>query len=173
MTQGPDPRRDYNPYAAPLYEPIQPPVRDANPGFLAGLGSRFVARLIDDVLFGVTLVPVAVAVIVDDVSRAWLATGVLPLIFMVYQCYLVTTTGQSLAKQWLGLRVVRLDGSCVDFVSGVFLREWLVFGIGAVPLIGMVFRFADAVMIFGEERRCLHDQIAGTKVILASLPSPR
>jgi hypothetical protein len=37
----------------------------------------------------------------------------------------------------------------------------------------MVFRFADAVMIFGEERRCLHDQIAGTKVILASLPSPR
>jgi uncharacterized RDD family membrane protein YckC len=67
----------------------------------------------------------------------------------------------------VGLRVVRLDGTPVDFVSGVVLREWVVFGIGSVPFIGMLFRLADSVMIFGEDRRCLHDQIAGTKVIPA------
>jgi uncharacterized RDD family membrane protein YckC len=167
MTDGPDPRPAFNPYAAPLYEPIQPPVRGASNAFLASRGARFVTRLVDNVLFGATLVPIAAAVFIEHASSVWLVTGVIPFLFTVYQCYLVATTGQSVAKKWFGLRVVRLDGSPVDFVSGVVLREWVVFGVGLVPGIGMLFRFADSVMIFGEERRCLHDQIAGTKVIPA------
>jgi uncharacterized RDD family membrane protein YckC len=168
MTQGPDPRPAFNPYAAPLYEPIQPPVRDANHAFLASRGARFVARLLDNLLFSATVVPTAAALFfIEHVSKVWLVTGVIPFLFTVYQCYLVTTSGQSVAKKWVGLRVVRLDGTPVDFVSGVVLREWVVFGVGLVPGIGMLARLADSVMIFGEDRRCLHDQLAGTKVIPA------
>ena len=33
--------------------------------------------------------------------------------------------------------------------------------------IGTVIGLGNAVMIFGEQRRCLHDQLAGPKVVLA------
>jgi hypothetical protein len=33
--------------------------------------------------------------------------------------------------------------------------------------IGTVTGLGNAVMIFGEQRRCLHDQLAGTQVVLA------
>jgi uncharacterized RDD family membrane protein YckC len=173
MTQGPDPRPAWNPYAAPLYEPIQPPVRDANHDLLAGRGARFAARMIDYLLFAATVLPIGAAVTFDHMSEAWLATAILPLLFTAYQCYLVTTSGQSVGKKLLGLRVVRQDGTPVSFVSGVVLREWVVFGIASVPVIGVLFRLVDSVMIFGEDHRCLHDQLAGTKVIPASLPLTR
>jgi hypothetical protein len=38
--------------------------------------------------------------------------------------------------------------------------------IGAVPLIGPFFSLADALFIFGEPRRCIHDYIADTKVVM-------
>jgi hypothetical protein len=34
-----------------------------------------------------------------------------------------------------------------------------------IPFIGNFVNLADALFIFGEEHRCLHDHIAGTKVI--------
>jgi uncharacterized RDD family membrane protein YckC len=82
----------------------------------------------------------------------------------------VSTTGQTLAKKWMGIKVVKTDGSPVNFVSGVLLREWILMGASAIPYIGSVVGIVDAVMIFNQARRCLHDQIAGTKVILA-MPS--
>jgi len=41
---------------------------------------------------------------------------------------------------------------------------WL---IEQVPLFGGLFWIVDVCLIFGEERRCLHDYIAGTKVVRA------
>ena len=34
-----------------------------------------------------------------------------------------------------------------------------------IPLIGTVFSLVDVGFIFGKERRCLHDRIAGTCVV--------
>ena len=79
-----------------------------------------------------------------------------------YQWYLVATTGQSLAKRWFGIKIVRLDGSLPGFVNGVLLRSWVLHALNAVcNFVGLI----DALMIFGEQSRCLHDLIAGTKVI--------
>jgi uncharacterized RDD family membrane protein YckC len=86
----------------------------------------------------------------------------------VYQWYLISKQGQTLGKKWLGIRIVKLDGSPVDFVSGVVMRSWLVGLMGFVPYLGGCFRLVDYLMIFTDERRCLHDQIAGTKVVVAS-----
>jgi uncharacterized RDD family membrane protein YckC len=69
---------------------------------------------------------------------------------------------------WLGLRVVRSDGSPVGFVAGVAIREWVVFGLGVIPGLGLIFRLADSLTILGDERRCLHDLVAGTKVVVVT-----
>ncbi len=55
-------------------------------------------------------------------------------------------------------------------IDGGFSHAWvlrsLVPGlIAAIPRLGALFVLADVLSIFGEERRCLHDYIAGTKVV--------
>ena len=40
--------------------------------------------------------------------------------------------------------------------------------LGLVPLIGWLFALADALLIFRDSRKCLHDNIADTIVVTAS-----
>jgi uncharacterized RDD family membrane protein YckC len=89
----------------------------------------------------------------------------------IYQWRLIARTGQTLGKKWIGIKIVRMDGSPVDFVSGVLLRSWtlsgatmLIAALGAQQL-GNIIGLVDALMIFGEQRRTMHDHIAGTRVI--------
>lgn len=164
---GEGPPHDYNPYAPPVFVPTPPPLQSDSRG-LAERSTRFAARLVDNLLFGLSLSPLLLGAIFGRSDPRWYATVVVPLLFAAYQSYLVAATGQSLAKQWFGLRIVRLDGGRAGFLSGVVAREWLVLLLGFVPVLGMLFRLADAILIFGDERRCLHDYLAGTQVIPAT-----
>ena len=58
-------------------------------------------------------------------------------------------------------------GAPVDFVTGVLLRVWITGVLGSFVLswIGCLFWIIDSCMIFGQERRCLHDHIASTRVV--------
>jgi uncharacterized RDD family membrane protein YckC len=88
----------------------------------------------------------------------------------VYQWHLLSTTGQSLGKKWLKIRIVKVDGSPVDFGSAVLLRSWAFYalaGVGSLLVIGSVLPLIDALMIFADDRRCLRDHLAGTKVVVA------
>ena len=93
--------------------------------------------------------------------------GLALLALWAYQAYRVSTTGQTLAKKWLAIRVVKIDDTPVNFVSGVLLRGILPWFLGIIPYLGFVFSLTDALFIFGEQRRCLHDLLAGTKVVTA------
>src|SRR5262249_29420115 len=144
--------------------------------FLAERSTRLVGSMIDNFLALIAALPgsglyIAMAnseksLLDNPVSLGMIAFPVLCLIG--YQWYLTSTTGQTLAKKWLKMKIVKMDGSDIDFVSGVILRSWVVQAAGFLPVIGGFVGLIDAVMIFGEERRCLHDMIAGTKVIMTS-----
>jgi uncharacterized RDD family membrane protein YckC len=135
--------------------------------------ARFLARLVDNLAFAAGAFPGGVWFWLE--SRGAPSTGrfELPAVLMgigvlaivVIQSVLVTRQGQSLGKKLLKIRVVRSDGAPVDFVSGVVLREWAPFVIGMIPGLGRFFALADAVAIFGQQQRCLHDHMAKTKVI--------
>jgi uncharacterized RDD family membrane protein YckC len=91
-----------------------------------------------------------------------------------YQWWLITRTGQTLGKRWMNIRVVKLDGSPVDFFSGVLLRNAIIdvtvlilAGLGLLEL-NSLFSALNLLWIFGAQRRCLHDHLAGTKVVVAS-----
>lgn len=86
----------------------------------------------------------------------------------IIQLYFLCTQGQTIGKKALRIRIVRLDdGSNPGFVGAVLLRTFIPGLIGGVPCIGWTFAIVDILCIFGEERRCIHDQIAGTIVIEA------
>ena len=92
-----------------------------------------------------------------------------PLILGCYQWWLVTKTGQTLAKRWLGMRIVREgSGELPGFVHGVLLRSWLFIAAGLLPYVGSCASLIDGLAIFfGERRQTLHDRVAGTIVVVA------
>lgn len=172
----PDP---LNPYAAPQHqEPYQAPVRLT--GNLASLGQRFMGRFVDNLVSAV--VSVAALFIVGDGIQAFntedaaeqLSTSLLfyayALPFNALQWWLIVSSGQSIGKKLANTRIVRDDGTPVGFASGVVLREWVTVAVGSIPVVGIVVSIVDAILIFiGHDRKTLHDRIAGTKVIDASV----
>jgi uncharacterized RDD family membrane protein YckC len=90
------------------------------------------------------------------------------LILLSIQIYLLTTRGQTMGKKLLGIKIVNFDDETNPGFVKAFLLRVLVNGlIGAIPFIGMVYSLVDLGFIFRADRRCLHDYIAGTKVVMA------
>ncbi len=108
-----------------------------------------------------------VLAVVSENSRGALRgiAGLLTMLWLLallgVQLYLASS-GQSIGKRMLRLRVVRTDGSPASLARIVFLRNGVIVLLGS--LCGVV-SLVDALMIFGEERRCLHDQLADTIVV--------
>lgn len=114
-----------------------------------------------------------------DIHRLLLGGAVLGsgwLLLLILQVWMLSTRGQSIGKRIVGLRVLRLDGSASGIVHGWLLREcpMTIIGtvLGVLPLVGPFllvpgFHLTDWCMIFRDDRRCLHDLIAGTKVVKA------
>src|SRR5262249_20169650 len=163
-------------------DPYAPPVADADVApeatdllEPADRGLRFGAALIDGLLLvGAALPGIFLALGNGDaISRMMLFFPVLALLGV--QWYLIATRGQSLAKGWLRIRIIKMDGSPCGFVNGVLLRVWVTQGIAyaASYALGMSglnlrinpFAIIDALFIFGADRRCLHDLVAGTRVV--------
>lgn len=85
-----------------------------------------------------------------------------------YQWYLLATLGQTIGKRQLGIKIVLVkDLSNGGFVANVLLRVFAAGVVKAVPVLGGLISIADPLFIFRDDRRCIHDHIAGTCVIKA------
>ena len=90
------------------------------------------------------------------------------LVLLVIQVYLLSVFGQSIGKKMVGTRIVKVtDGSNPGFVGAFLLRSVVPGMIGGIPYVGGCFSLVNILCIFGEERRCIHDHIAGTRVVEA------
>jgi uncharacterized RDD family membrane protein YckC len=90
------------------------------------------------------------------------------LLLVVVQLCLLAWRGQSVGKLLLGLRIVRAaDGGAPGVLRAFLLRGTVPFMIEQVPVAGFVFWVVDSCYIFRDDRRCLHDLIAGTRVVSA------
>ena len=86
----------------------------------------------------------------------------------VYTAVLVYRYGQTIGKRVMGIRVVRTDGTRVGFGRFIFLRWLPITILGLIPLLGYVISLLDALLIFRENRLCIHDHFADTKVVTAA-----
>ncbi len=96
-----------------------------------------------------------------DMFNAYAAVYFPVLAFLLFQWNMIATHGKSVGKFCLGMRIVTDGGRRPGFIRGVVLRSWATSVLNMIPLFG----FADAVCIFGETHRCIHDFIAGTYVV--------
>jgi uncharacterized RDD family membrane protein YckC len=93
------------------------------------------------------------------------------ILFMLVNGYFLRATGQTLGKKLIGIRIVLLDNTAPALVRIIFLRYAPISAIALIPNVGGLATLVDSLFIFGESRRCLHDLIAGTKVVRARQPT--
>ena len=153
---------------------IQTPENVAFDYQVAGIGSRFLASLVDTLIVGVLqfvvlLVLVAVLNALDgsmfaDQLSAWLVAvlGLIGAVFYwgYYIFFEMLWNGQSPGKRWVGLRVIRADGTPIT-LSESLIRNLarLVDFLPAAYGIGIVTMFID------KQSRRLGDLAAGTLVV--------
>jgi uncharacterized RDD family membrane protein YckC len=99
---------------------------------------------------------------------AWVWMGLMGAFLL--QSILIAVRGQNLGKLLVGARVVRVDnGAPAGFARGVLLRFALpvsvIFLLNLAFPLGFIFLLVDYCFMFRADRRCLHDLIAGTKVV--------
>jgi uncharacterized RDD family membrane protein YckC len=134
---------------------------------LADRLDRFVAAVIDFVLFGLP-----VGTLVQGLASATLSggqAGVLGLLVVVVgllQCRLLYERGQTIGKLVFGIRIVRRDGRRAELLRLVLLRDGFSYALRWVPVVGVFLALLDALMIFRSDRRCLHDLVADTIVVI-------
>jgi len=138
---------------------------------LAGRLDRFWAAIIDRALFlGLVAATVALSILRGSNSSPVFVIGcVVALLALVgAQVWLLTAHGQTIGKRIIGLRIVKVsDMTNGGFVTNVLLRTVANAAISAVPVLGSIYFLADPAFIFRDDRRCVHDHIAGTCVIKA------
>lgn len=166
--------------------PVTAPL--VNDSELAGRGTRLGAALIDRLLAALVALPGMVvmgpafmqiviaagrgedpdmeAISAGSFVLGALLAGLGLLALFIVQVWMLSTRGQSIGKRVLNIRIVLFrDNSNPGFLHAWLLRNLVPGLIGVVPYVGFLFVLVDLCFIFGEQRRCVHDYIAGTKVV--------
>ncbi len=159
-----------NPYDSPKSE-IYTQTQELND--LASRWLRLFAALIDNIIAFVIILPLMFYFDIFDLafqnkelsySYTLIFTAIGVVMYMLIHGYLLKTRGQTVGKLALGIKIVSLDGDLPAFPSLILKRYaplWLLQLVPSLNLLSLI----DAVFIFRSDKRCIHDLIAGTKVI--------
>jgi uncharacterized RDD family membrane protein YckC len=142
-------------------------------GALASRGDRFVAAFVDNL---VILVPLFISVGVmvafsnkngkDSDAYALLAVAVMGMTFLGtcgIQLWSQLRSGQSIGKRLTGIKVVRRDGSPIELWRLILMRNVVIAVLGQACW--GIFSLVDVLLIFKDDRRCLHDYMADSIVV--------
>lgn len=164
-------------YRAPQAELIDP--QRAQALALAPRGTRLLATIVDQLVLLPAFVPMLIGLAgslgsnmdASELPAAALAgialSALLALGVGIVDLFLMARDGQTIAKRWFGIRVVRSDGSPLSLGRYLALRVLPVNLLAQVPLVGILVALADPLLIFRENQKCLHDEIADTIVVMA------
>ena len=169
---------EYNPYAAPKSTVLTAPV--PNEGLpLASRWHRFVASFLDALILSVVVLPLqyfagayqreaarqaagASIFAFKPETLLWAALGVIVLIGINWNFLL---NGQTIGKKALKLRIDNVEGGPCDRGRIITRRILVVQILHLIPVLNFIFMIVDCLMIFRSNKRTLHDEIAGTKVV--------
>jgi uncharacterized RDD family membrane protein YckC len=126
----------------------------------AGWGTRALAIIIDAI--GIGIIAAAISSIFGGGTDSTQYQGLSTLLQAVYFTYFWSAAGkgQTLGSRALNIRVVKTDGSYLDY-GGAFLRYIGFFVSCVVFLLGVIWAAFDA------QKQGWHDKIAGTYVVKA------
>lgn len=159
-------RLPVNPYAAPSEEAT------ATEPQLASRGARLGASLIDSFCVSIVDFPLlrSAGLLPMDGRMPGLRDGIVVavigfVVFALMQGWFLVQ-GQTIGKRLLGLRIVDVEEGEPPAVAHTLGLRYLPTSVAAAfGVFGSLIILFDVLLIFGNERRCLHDRIASTKVV--------
>ncbi len=183
------PASEVNPYTPSSVQTYEAPSA-GGVAPLASLGQRLGAVLLDVVVFLPAYIPIfmsfaagaAAAAAANggdlsdlrDIQPNFLLLGLgggLALALVVVNIVMLAKRGQTIGKRIVGIRIVGAENDeNPGWVKTIILRAVVNGFIGAVPLIGSFYALADILFIFRQDRRCIHDLLAGTRVVQGQPP---
>jgi uncharacterized RDD family membrane protein YckC len=168
-----------NPYAPPQSNVEVLEIDSADPE-LADRGTRLGANILDGLITGIPIFALMWGVLALLGYSLFSRTDKPPLlvsapvgiviscaVYLAINGYLLATRGQSVGKHICDIRITRQDGSHPTLWDSFVKRYVSIVVIGQIPFLGYLLTLIDPLFIFGEHRRCLHDRIAGTRVVKA------
>ncbi len=160
-----------NPYATPRAPARAEYPARASSESLASRGSRLAAALIDGLAAIVILLPALAAMFFVGESSTLSApavllaalSGIAFLGFAIYQLMMLVREGQTLGKRTMNIRIVNYSDGQIPTAGKLLGMRYFVnsFLGNVIPF----YAFIDMLLIFGSEQRCVHDYLAGTKVV--------
>lgn len=168
----PPPLPEHNPYAAP-----QARVDDGltDELVLADRGTRLVAAIIDGLAFGGIAFLAAILIPMMAPQNGGgneVAMGIIGVVMVlafiavvVVNCLWLHRYGQTIGKRVMDIKILRSDGSPIGLGRVIGMRWLPVTLMGMIPLVGYIVSLVDPLLIFREDRRCMHDMIADSIVV--------
>ena len=147
---------------------------------LAGRGSRLGAVIIDLIIIIPAIIGIAMITGFWDEIFPRLANGI-PLslkenlimflvgqsVFLMLNGSFLANYGQTIGKKLMKIKIVDMEGNNLGLIKLYSLR-YLAFSLfSQIPVAGGLISLLNILFVFGKERRCLHDRLAGTQVIKA------
>lgn len=162
---------DNDPYQPPATE-LRAPVHFGPEGeALASRQSRLAAAIVDSIIIMAIVLPLQwqMGLFKNPEANTALTTvawgGAGFLITLLIQGYFLATRAQSIGKMALKIKIVTLDGENASLQRILFLRSLPVTVVAVIPVIGSVLSIVNSLFIFRDDHRCVHDHIAGTRVV--------
>ena len=176
-----------NPYAAPRAEIQAPTAIEVGKRPLATRGQRFYGYIVDlaVLLVGAPVLLVIILTILDTFYPAYLEMPDTPIlsaiesivfllvvsfVFLSVNGYLLVKRGQTVGKLVAKTQILSEEDELVPCLKIFLLRYLFFWFLGMLPGLGRLLSLGNSLAIFRGNRKCWHDQLAGTKVVMLRTP---
>jgi len=92
------------------------------------------------------------------------------LMFLMVHGYFLFKNGQTFGKWIFDIAIVKNDGAKISGTLIIIKRYLPIWLLSYIPIIGQLIGVINILFIFRKDRRCIHDIIAGTKVVQLVVP---
>jgi len=143
---------------------------------LASRWSRLWASLIDCL----TIAPITILLMYYSAGFDGVLEGIEPsqaytltialistVIFLIIHGKFIVRDGQTLGKKAQNIKIVTTAGQHAD-IPVLAKRYGFYWCIPQIPVIGAIINIVNILFIFSKSKRCLHDYVGGTKVVIAN-----
>ena len=138
---------------------------------LATRTSRFIANLIDSFILSITLmVAMGLGASTSSISGFITTVALAYLSFLFINGYFLSTRAQTVGKKLMQIYIADLNGRKAGFPTIIGMRMVVMSLLILIPFIGWIIGIANIFFIFRQDRRMIHDMLAGTVVLKCRNP---
>lgn len=138
----------------------------------ADRGTRFAAVILDTIVMIILIIPLFLfseiftsGIYIDSYLSEVLSGLLSVFVFAIINYKLLVTNGQTIGKKVLKIRIIDEKSGKLASGNSLLTRYGFYFFVAYIPFVGWFISIVNALFIFSDEKKCIHDKIANTIVV--------